>query len=72
MYYRGVHGVVLVCDVTSLESFKALESWLDEFLQKQDRSVDCQDIAFLLLGNKTDLKDKAVVTEKDLNKWVSE
>jgi len=34
MYYRGVHGVVLVCDLFSPESFKDLDSWLNEFLKQ--------------------------------------
>jgi GTPase SAR1 family protein len=32
MYYRGVHGIVLVCDLYNLESFKQLDSWIQEFL----------------------------------------
>jgi GTPase SAR1 family protein len=55
MYYRNVHGVVLVCDIFNIESFKCLESWLTEFLLKQDRSGDPQDFAFMLLANKIDL-----------------
>ena len=64
MYYRGVHGVLLVCDLFNLESFKALDSWLTEFLQKQDRTADFRDFAFVLLGNKNDIKEQQVeVTE---------
>ena len=34
MYYRGVHGVILVCDLFNLDSFRDLEGWLSEFLDK--------------------------------------
>ncbi len=32
MYYRGVNGVILVCDLFNKESFKELDGWLSEFL----------------------------------------
>lgn len=54
MYYRGVHGVVLVCDLFSIESFKQLDSWLAEFLEKQDRGADYNEFAFILMANKGD------------------
>ena len=33
-YYRNVQGVALVFDITNNDTFKSLESWLTEFLQK--------------------------------------
>lgn len=73
MYYRGVSGVVLVCDIHNRESFENLESWLAEFINKQDRSVSEADFGFILIGNKTDLlSPPAVVSEKDMKQWCSE
>lgn len=70
MYYRGVNGVMLVCDLQSLESFKKLDSWLSDFLEQQDRTSDYSEFAFILLANKSDMeKELRKVTEEDLDKW---
>ncbi|CDW75403.1 rab family gtpase [Stylonychia lemnae] len=72
MYYRGVHGVVLVCDLYNIESFKQLDSWIQEFLQNQDRSTDFSDFGFILLGNKCDKDQPRLVQEEDLIRWCEE
>ncbi len=54
MYYRGVQGVVLVCDLSEYDTFHDLESWLKDFLENADRD-NLNDIAFTLLANKVDL-----------------
>ena len=37
MYYRGVSGVILVCDMFDMKSFDDLTIWFNEFLENQDR-----------------------------------
>ena len=50
-FYRGADCCVLVYDVTSPDSFKALDSWRDEFLiQASPRDPD--HFPFVVLGNK--------------------
>lgn len=58
MYYRGVNGVVLVCDLFSKDTFKALDGWLSEFLQKQDKTSDYTTFGYVLLANKSDMKEE--------------
>ncbi len=53
MYYRGVHGVILVCDLCDSDSFHDLETWLRDFLDHADRE-NISDVAFILLANKVD------------------
>jgi GTPase SAR1 family protein len=49
-YYRGVDGIFLVYDVTSLESWKRLqEQWLPEVKEKNPTAVR------LVVGNKQGL-----------------
>lgn len=60
-FYRHAHGAILVYDVTRPESFKKIESWLDE--------LNCfivKDIVKMIVGNKIDLERK-VSTEEGLN-----
>jgi Ras-related protein Rab-18 len=52
-YYRGAHGVVLVYDVSSVESFEHLEQWLAEVSSYSTYP----DVVKLLVGNKMDLLD---------------
>lgn len=48
-FYRGAAGVLLVFDLTRQETFKTIDSWVDEIKKF------CGDPAIVLLGNKVDL-----------------
>jgi Ras-related protein Rab-35 len=47
-YYRGTHGVIVVYDVTSAESFANVKRWLQEIDQ------NCDQVVRILVGNKDD------------------
>ncbi|KDD75851.1 Ras family protein [Helicosporidium sp. ATCC 50920] len=55
-YYRGAHGIIVVFDVTDLESFNNVKQWLNEI----DRYAN-ENVNKLLVGNKVDLTSKRVV-----------
>ena len=48
MYYRGASGGILVFDLTSLDTFSKLDSWLKEFRE------EIPDGEIILVGNKID------------------
>mmetsp|Transcript_3081 Transcript_3081/g.8119 ORF Transcript_3081/g.8119 Transcript_3081/m.8119 type:complete len:239 (+) Transcript_3081:29-745(+) len=57
-YYRGAHGVILVYDVSSAESFDHVPEWLDE-----GRGHAPSDAVIALFGNKCDVpSDKRQVS----------
>lgn len=59
-YYRGSSGAVIVYDVTEDASLKnAVNIWL-----KNLRSYAGENIPIMLLGNKTDLKEKRKITKE--------
>ncbi|XP_051865091.1 ras-related protein rab7-like [Pristis pectinata] len=65
--YRNTDCCLLVYDVTSADSFRALEGWRQEFvLQGSPRDPDT--FPFLVLGNKTDL-DNREVSRKLAEDW---
>lgn len=55
-YYRGAHGVILVYDVSSRESFQNLETWLNEL----DMYATKKDLVKMLVGNKIDKETREV------------
>jgi Ras-related protein Rab-18 len=60
-YYRGAHGVVLVYDVTRMDSFENLQQWLKEVQMYSPGNGES--VVKLLVGNKCDL-DRKVPREK--------
>ncbi|EAY15800.1 small GTP-binding protein, putative [Trichomonas vaginalis G3] len=58
-FYRGTDCCILVYDVTKPASFENIKKWRNEFSLQLGLS-NASDFPFLLLGNKSDLPDKAV------------
>ncbi|GLV37057.1 Rab35 [Carabus blaptoides fortunei] len=58
-YYRGTHGVIVVYDVTSGDSFANVKRWLHEIEQ------NCDVVNKVLVGNKNDAPDRKVVLTED-------
>ncbi|EAY14610.1 small GTP-binding protein, putative [Trichomonas vaginalis G3] len=56
-YYRGAHGILVVFDISNVESFHRTSAWLDSI-----KNENC-DIEVLLIGNKADL-ERAVSKEE--------
>ena len=53
-YYRGTHGVIVVYDVSSGESFANVKRWLHEI------DANCDVVNRILVGNKNDDPDRKV------------
>lgn len=59
-YYKKADSILLVYDITSLNSFNACK---DHYI-KEIKNICKKDIKVILLGNKTDLKDQRQVTQE--------
>lgn len=57
-YYRNVHAVVFVYDITNATSFRSLPAWIEECKQ---HSLG-QEVPRILVGNKCDLRHAAQVS----------
>lgn len=64
-YYHNSEGILLVFDLTSQESFVALDEWIED-LEKVEK-----DLPIVLVGNKSDLDDRDV-SEEEINKIIND
>jgi Ras-related protein Rab-2A len=67
-FYRNAHGVILMYDITRLESFANLKDWLREVRQNSD-----PDTTVYLVGNQLDLADdEREVQTEDAEHWAKD
>ena len=59
-YYQNSACAMIVYDITNKKSFENVTSWLNEC-----KEMCSKDILIILIGNKTDLEGKRVVTQKE-------
>ena len=57
-FYKGSHGIILVYDCTSEESFKNVSYWMTQIDSHATKGV-----ARMLVGNKCDMDSKVITTE---------
>lgn len=58
-YYRGADGIIMVYDVTNEDSFNHINEWFLE-VNRYASETCCK----LIVGNKTDLPNKVITTER--------
>ncbi|KAJ0897623.1 putative small GTP-binding protein [Helianthus annuus] len=66
-YYRGAHGIIIVYDVTDLESFNNVKQWLGEIERYASENVNK-----LLVGNKCDLTESRAVSYDTAKEFADE
>ena len=54
-YYKGVHGIILMYDITDISSFKNLENWIKQIKENVESNV-----RIVLVGNNCDKPDRKV------------
>ena len=69
-YYEGCFGSLMIFDITRPSSFENLPSWINELWENSGRGK----VPIVLLGNKSDLKDKFPehIRENQIKQYVSE
>ena len=60
-FYGGANFAFIVIDRTRRESFKSIEKWNNEL-----KKYVGQNLKIILVGNKSDLEDKIVITENEI------
>ena len=59
-YYKGAKGTFIVYDITRKGSFDNIEKWITELKTNGD-----QNIAIVIIGNKSDLDDKREIIKEE-------
>ena len=63
LYLEGANGGLIIFDLTDKKSFDKLNDWLESFRTARGEQP------LLLIGNKSDLKNQAKITEKEASKY---
>jgi len=66
-YYRGAHGLIIVYDITSMESFNSIKKWLVDVERFASPNV-----LNLIVGNKSDLAARRAVDHKVAKKFADD
>eukprot|EP01119_Soliformovum_irregulare_P010011 TRINITY_DN2424_c0_g1_i5.p1 TRINITY_DN2424_c0_g1~~TRINITY_DN2424_c0_g1_i5.p1 ORF type:complete len:243 (-),score=29.40 TRINITY_DN2424_c0_g1_i5:44-772(-) len=66
-YYRGAAGALLVYDITRRETFNHLTCWLEDARQHSNSNM-----TIMLIGNKSDLEHKRVVSMEEGDQFARE
>lgn len=61
IYYRDAQGAVVVYDITDLNSFDRVKQWTKEL-----RKMVGEDICLVVVGNKSDLEPKRIVSSEEV------
>lgn len=66
-YYKGAHGIILVYDVTNINSFNNIKSWISQI---KENTTDNIKITFV--GNKIDNEDSRKISHEEGQKLATE
>jgi len=66
-YFKNIHGIIIVYDVTQIQSFENVEEWLHLIDQNSPTKV-----IKILVGNKCDLKQKRIVSVDQARQYAKE
>lgn len=64
-YFRGAHGIIFVCDVTSKPTFVTLKNWIKD--AKNNVSKDMTEM--IIVGNKIDKIEEREIPQKTIEEF---
>ena len=67
-YYKGADGIILIYDVSNIESFNAIKIWIESIKE----NLDMEKIGFIVVENKCDLPNEKKKITDDMRKEMEE
>ena len=65
-YFKNAHGIILIYDVTLIESFQNVKNWI-----KQIKEEVTDKVSIILVGNKIDMESQRVVSKEEGEKMAA-
>ena len=62
--YKGVDGILLMYDISNIQSFKNIKAWINSIKE----SVDISKIALIVVGNNCHLNNEERIVNEDMKK----
>ena len=59
-YYKGSHGIILIYDITNIQSFENVKTWVNQIREEASSNV-----IIYIAGNKVDMEDERKVDRDD-------
>jgi small GTP-binding protein len=66
-YYKGSHGIILIYDVTNIQTFENVKSWVNQIREEASTNV-----IIYIAANKIDIEDERKVTKEEGEKLAQE
>ena len=70
-FHRNSEACVLVFDLTVKDSFESIDNWREKFLNTLGPN-DPESFSFILVGNKSDMKDNIKITNEEIEAYCKE
>ncbi len=59
--FKGADGIILMYDMSNLDSFKAIKKWINDIKE----SIDITKVGIIIVGNKCDLPEDEIKVDKE-------
>ena len=66
-YYKGAHGIILIYDVTSLQTYENVKTWINQIREDAPANV-----VIYIAGNKIDMEEERKVKTEEGKKLADE
>ena len=66
-YYKGSHGIILIYDVTNVQTFENVKQWVSQI-----REEAAQNVIIYLVANKIDMEEERKVNKEEGEKLAEE
>lgn len=66
-YYKGANGIILIYDVTSIQTYENVKNWLQQIREEASPNV-----VIYLVGNKIDMSDERKIKKEEGEKLAGE